>query len=188
MKIYVGCSLTQAPEVFRQEVEDFKTKLRNFGHEAFNFIGLVAGTARDVYEWDIKHCVEECDLFVAICDYPSIGLGYELAVAVEKLGKRALAVAHRDAKITRLVLGINHPRFEFRQYDELDEVINLIQAPCMDTDQGCLCDVTGTCVASETTLPVSFCVYCGKELVMRDGQWWTWDADLHSNQRPQHVQ
>src|SRR3990167_5160277 len=143
MKIYVGCSLTQAPEQFIEEVENLKKILRQKGHKVFDFVGLVAGTPKDVYRWDIHHCVAECDLFIAICDYPSIGLGYELGVAVEKLGKRVLAIAHRNTKITRLVLGIDHQHFEFFRYEELDQVIELIQASYMkDTDQKCLCGVT----------------------------------------------
>ncbi|HEY4480296.1 MAG TPA: hypothetical protein VJB58_02400 [Candidatus Paceibacterota bacterium] len=126
MKIYVGCSLTQAPEQFIEEVENLKKILRQKGHKVFDFVGLVAGTPKDVYRWDIHHCVAECDFLIAICDYPSIGLGYELGVAIEKLGKRVLAVAHKDSKITRLILGIDHLRFEFCRYEELDDVANLV--------------------------------------------------------------
>ena len=85
-KLYVGCSLTLAPESFRQSVEELKNKLRA-DYEVFDFLGLVKGTAKDVYEWDIHHCVAKCDLFLAVCDYPSLGLGYEMGVAVEKLYK-----------------------------------------------------------------------------------------------------
>ena len=126
MKIYVGCSLTQAPEQFIEEVENLKKILRQKGHKVFDFVGLVAGTPKDVYRWDIHRCVAECDFLIAICDYPSIGLGYELGVAIEKLGKRVLAVAHKDTKITRLILGVDHPRFEFCRYEELDDVANLV--------------------------------------------------------------
>ena len=61
-----------------------------------------------------------------IWDYQLIGFGYELGVAIEKLGKRVLAVAHKDSKITRLILGIDHLRFEFCRYEELDDVANLV--------------------------------------------------------------
>ena len=126
--IYVGCSLTHAPEEFKASVEGFKTALRNEGgYEVLEFIGLVGGTAEDVYRWDVEKCVGTCSLFIAICDYPSIGLGYELATAVEKRGVQTLAVAHRDAKVTRLVLGITHPRFQFRRYDELSELVPLVK-------------------------------------------------------------
>ncbi|MDB5170664.1 MAG: hypothetical protein JWO35_358 [Candidatus Saccharibacteria bacterium] len=124
-KIYVGCGLTNAPAAFRAEVEAFKNVLRK-KYETFNFLGLEAGTAADVYNWDINDCVANCDLFVAICDEPSIGLGYELRSAIER-GKPVLGVAHEQSKITRLALGaaeIYDPQFTFRRYGSL-----LLEAP-----------------------------------------------------------
>jgi hypothetical protein len=118
-KLYVGCSLTQAPESFRDEVEGLKDALRDQGHEVFDFVGLVAGTPNDVYKWDIGHCVGASTLFVAVCDYPSLGLGYELGTAVEQHHKPVLAVAHTDSQITRLVLGIDDPNFTFSRYENL---------------------------------------------------------------------
>jgi hypothetical protein len=119
-KVYVGCSLTQAPEEFKSSVEGFKDKLRTMDYDIFDFVGLVDGTARDVYEWDIKRCVGTCDIFVGICDYPSIGLGWELGEAV-RLGKFAMAVAHADASVTRLVLGAAEAEssLQFERYTSL---------------------------------------------------------------------
>jgi hypothetical protein len=126
-KIYVGCALTNAPEEFKQKVEDLKNKLRQSGHEVFDFIGTVKGTPKDVYNWDIKKCVAECDLFIAILEYQSIGLGYELAAAVEKYQKPVLALIQEDQIITRLALGIEHPLYTFRKYQTLDQAISLIE-------------------------------------------------------------
>src|SRR5664279_2524261 len=80
-KLYVGCSLTHAPEDFKTEVEGFKELLRKQGNEVFDFVGLENGTAEDVYRWDIGHCVRDCDVFIAICDHPALGLGWEIAEA-----------------------------------------------------------------------------------------------------------
>ena len=126
-RIYIGCALTHAPEEFKREVELLKTSLRMDGYKLLEFLGLVAGTERDVYRWDIHHCVATCDFFVAICDHTSIGLGYELAVAVEKLKLPVLAVAHRDAKVTRMILGIESRRYEFKRYDTLDDVARMVR-------------------------------------------------------------
>lgn len=119
-KLYVGCSLTHAPEAFKTKVEDLKTVLRQQGYEVFDFVGLVAGTARDVYEWDIGHCIGDCDGFIGICDEASIGLGWELGEAV-RLGKACLAVAHTSAKVTRLVLGAAEAEtnLRFETYEDL---------------------------------------------------------------------
>ena len=119
-QLYVGCSLTTAPEEFKSAVERLKGVLREQGYGVFDFVGLVNGTPKDVYEYDIGHCVQNCDAFIAICDEPSLGLGWELGRATD-LGKPVLAVAHRDSKITRLVLGAAEvePNLQFARYDDL---------------------------------------------------------------------
>lgn len=119
-KIYVGCALSQAPEEFRNSIEAFKDSLRANGHEVHDFIGLVNGTATDVYNWDIGECVANCSAFIAICDYPSIGLGMELDRAL-MLEKPILAVAHQDTQITRLLIGAAEveDHVQFRRYQDL---------------------------------------------------------------------
>src|ERR1700733_9369191 len=110
MKLYVGCALTLAPEEFKKSVEDLKNALL-VENEVMDFIGTVAGTPQDVYKWDIHECVAKCDVFIAICDFPAIGVGYELSVAVEKLRKPTLALAHKDTKVSRMLLGIEQPHY-----------------------------------------------------------------------------
>ena len=117
-KIYLGCSLTHAPKGFREQVDSLKDILRE-DYEVFDFLGLVDGTPQEVYQWDIHHCVTDCTVFLAVCDYPGIGLGYELATAIEKLKKPVLAVAHEDAKVSRLVTGIDAPDYTFARYNDL---------------------------------------------------------------------
>ena len=190
MKIYVGCSLTQAPEEFRESVEALKNELR-IKYTVLDFVGLVAGTAREVYEWDVQKCVAGCDVFVAICDYPAIGLGYELATAIEVYGKPVIAVAHRDAHITRLIEGTSHPKFTFKRYDILREVVAFVdnlRSSVFVNGQESLCNMSGICSPATTDSDVSNCVYCGRGLVRsRDGQsQYTWDADLHKGQKPQN--
>jgi nucleoside 2-deoxyribosyltransferase len=119
-KLYIGCSLTHASEEFKTSVENLKDILRTQGYEVFDFVGLVNGTAKDVYEWDINHCIKDCDAFIGICDFPSIGLGWEANQAI-RLGKPALGVAHKDAHVTRLILGAAEvePDFGFERYEDL---------------------------------------------------------------------
>lgn len=123
--LYVGCALTHATEDFKQNVQLLKERLKEICH-VLEFIGLANGTAQDVYNHDINNCVRECNLFIAICDQASIGLGYELAVQVEDRKMPALAVAHVNSKVTRLVLGISQPNFEFQQYRDFDDLYNII--------------------------------------------------------------
>ena len=124
MKIYVGCSLTHAPEKFIVSIGDLKNRLRE-SHEILEFIGLVGGTERDVFENDTK-MVKTCDLFLAECSFPAIGLGYELGTALA-LNKPILAVASHSAKVSRLVLGVTHPAYTFMRYGNIDDIVAAVE-------------------------------------------------------------
>lgn len=126
MKIYIGCSLTHATPEFRSAVEEVQNQLRG-EYEVLDFLGLVKGTAADAYHRDIGVNIATCDLFVAICDHPSLGLGYEIATAVEKHGKPVLALAQQDAVITRLILGIDARSFEFQRYERVQDIPQIVR-------------------------------------------------------------
>ncbi len=103
MKLYIGCGLTQAPQSFRDFVEEFKRHLKAEGHEILEFIGLVNGTPVDVWNHDINN-VRTCDALIAIVDEPSIGLGIELNEAI-RLGKPILCLHKMGQRITRMLMG-----------------------------------------------------------------------------------
>ena len=119
MKIYIGCSLTHAPQEFKDAIAALQDRLRA-KHTILDFVGLVAGTPQDVFRHDTQ-CVLDADLFVAECSYPSIGLGYELATALWH-NKPVLALAHADARVTRLVLGVDHPLFTMERYTAYTDI------------------------------------------------------------------
>jgi len=125
LKIYVGCSLTHAPEDFKNDIVKLKHLLAKT-YETTEFIGLVNGTPADVYQWDVHRCLAECDLFLAICDHPAIGLGYELGTAIEAWHKPVLAVAHTSAHVSRLVLGINAAGYSFERYNDITDIPPLV--------------------------------------------------------------
>ena len=128
-KIYVGCALTGAPAVFVGMVETLKVKIREAGHEVARFVGLVNGTAVDVYETDIHRCVAGCDVMIALCDLPSLGLGWEMSVAVEHHKKPTLALAHRDAQVSRLPIGAQcerNPHYQFVRYDDFPHLLMVV--------------------------------------------------------------
>lgn len=123
--LYVGCALTYGTEEFKQDIADLKKSLSKVCI-VLEFIGLVVGAAQDVYHHDININIRGCDLFVANCDQALIGLGYELAVQVEDRKKTALAVAYVDSKVTRLISGIRQPHFEFKRYQNFDDLYCII--------------------------------------------------------------
>src|SRR3989344_1788075 len=131
-KLYVSCSLTIIPpdkkDSFLAMIKEIKKELsKNF--EILEFLGIddlktdKPFTSQEIYNYDIKKCVMEADCMLAICDYPSLGVGYEMAVCVEKRGIPVLAMAHKDAVVARLIRGIDHPSFQFMYYNSTDEII-----------------------------------------------------------------
>lgn len=125
--VYVGCALTHAPADFKSQVEAFKRELKEFS-TVLEFLGLTAGTSRDVWIHDIERCVMRCDLFVAICDYPSIGLGVEFGVQAMYRKQPIVAAAHVDTRVTRLILDPKlEGSFEFVTYNQLSDIIPLIR-------------------------------------------------------------
>ena len=124
--MYVGCGLTHTSDSFRESIERLKVRLRQ-QFEMLDFVGLTAGTNGDVYRWDIEHCVGTCDIFIAICDKASTGLGFELAVATTR-GIPILAVAQKDSLVTRLVLGAAacKENIVFLRYDTHEDLHQMI--------------------------------------------------------------
>jgi hypothetical protein len=131
VKVYVGCALTNAPEEFRHNVEVLKYRLKVPGVKVLEFMGLTNGSARDVYIHDIINCVSECDLMLAICDLPSTGLGWEMATQVSR-HKPLVAFAHKDAKVTRLILDPPVVNYKFHRYNDFDEVYRIAAAASVE--------------------------------------------------------
>lgn len=122
VKLYVGCALTHSSAEFKEAIAQLKTSLRVQGYEILDFFGVVDGDPEAVYRRDIVHCVRDCDGFIAICDHPSTGLGFELGEAT-RLKKHILALAQNDAKVTRLVQGaaIVEENFSFKRYQDFSK-------------------------------------------------------------------
>lgn len=126
-KMYIGCALTHASPEFRDEIAGFKDLLRPI-FDILDSKWVIDGwtiSATEIYEHD-RSCVLACDIFVAECSYPSTGLGYEIATAVE-YGKAILLIAHEDAVVTRMILGIPQQKATFLRYRSLEEVRSYIQ-------------------------------------------------------------
>lgn len=124
MKIYLAHSLTQAPEEFKTEMIKLRELLKT-KYEVLIFKGLIDGTPEDVYRHDVQ-CVKDCDLLLAEVSYPAIGLGFEIATAINQ-SKKILAVAKKDAKVSRLVLGIKETNYSFKRYNKIEEILEIIK-------------------------------------------------------------
>lgn len=133
-KLYIGCSLTLLPpdkkDAFLQMITEIKKTLSK-SFEILEFKGIDdlldphPLSPREIYIFDIKERLMKADCMLAICDYPSTGLGYEMATAIEKRGIPVLAVAHKDQVVGRIIRGIDNPNFHFVYYDSVEEIIEL---------------------------------------------------------------
>ncbi len=123
-KIYVACSLTHAPENFKQAILELKAELKKH-FEILEFYGLADGQPKDIYEHDVS-CVKNCDLLLAEVSYPALGVGFEIATALANK-KPVFAVANRDAHVSRLIVGIQDPLFTLFKYSTLPEVVILLK-------------------------------------------------------------
>ena len=131
-KLYIGCALTNLADEARSKllsnIEMAKNELRN-DFDILEFKGMAdletdnPLTPRDIYDFDLKGCVMSADCMLAICDYPSLGLGYELATSIERLGIPVLAVAHKNSIVTRMIIGIDHPKYEFYRYASFEDIV-----------------------------------------------------------------
>ena len=132
-KLYVACSLTQAPQSFRNHIADLREALK----EHFTVVELVSNPrdmesnrqdleyCQHIFTHD-RDCVLSADFILADVTYPAIGLGYEIALAVEN-NKPLLAVAQKNASVSRLIKGITHPKFAFQTYSNPTEILSLTQ-------------------------------------------------------------
>lgn len=129
MKIYVGMGLTQAPVEFREDFQhQLKSGLRRLsGVEVLDFVGLASSTASRVYEYD-RNCTEGADLCVFIADYPSIGLGMEIAFRLN--AKRPMLVfAQEGVSVTRMLLGMCEVEgVKFFTYKDVAEILFFIRS------------------------------------------------------------
>ncbi|MEI6729288.1 MAG: hypothetical protein WCK98_06630 [bacterium] len=123
-KLYIGCSLTYATDEFKQSIIDLKQSLKD-DFEILEFLGLIDGTSKQVFDHDTK-CVLGSDFFVAICDYPSLGLGVELGIAFQA-GKKTLVLSRESSKVSRMVLGMESQNVKFDHYQNNDDLPQIIR-------------------------------------------------------------
>lgn len=79
----------------------------------------------EVYRRDVNW-VRECDALIAEVSTPSHGVGYEIALAL-MLEKPVLACYRAGAKVSKMILGNDHPRFRLGMYRDSAEAVTLIR-------------------------------------------------------------
>lgn len=124
-KIYFASALTHASPEFRQSIADIKRRLAH-KFEMLDYYGVDRdGDARAVYLHDSEN-IKACDLLIAECSYPSHGVGIEIGLALQ-MSKPVLAVALADAKVSRMLMGIDNALFTFKRYKDMKELEKILQ-------------------------------------------------------------
>jgi len=128
MKIYVGCALKNAPEEYKEYIASFKEKLRSIeGVTILDFINNPNATPKEIYRNDIHGCVADCDLMIADFSHPSLGLGYEVSTMLEKRNMPVIGIAHKDAIVSFLILGIINDNFSYDTYGSVAEMFEIAE-------------------------------------------------------------
>ena len=80
-------------------------------------------TDKEIYTRDIEW-LKECDLVIAECTKPSLGVGYELALA-EKLNKSVNVIyRNKECKLSAMILGDEY--FKIFKYETKEEAFKII--------------------------------------------------------------
>jgi len=78
----------------------------------------------EIYKTDVK-CIEECDLLIAECTTPSLGVGYELCYA-EKFNKPVYILYNKDkCQLSAMLSGDEY--FIKLPYYNIEEAIDIIE-------------------------------------------------------------
>ncbi len=126
LKVYVGCGIYNAPDDFVQNVEALKQQLKRKYHVLdFLFSSSQDADPFDVVKFDLQN-VKEANFFLAIADYPSLGLGIEIGKANE-LKKPTLIVANTE-NVSKMVRGNKqeNPNSEFKVYSDFNHLLDIV--------------------------------------------------------------
>ena len=132
MKIYFSGSISggRAHEAIYQHLV---ARLQALGHDVLSAhvadpIALESEkdlSPRAVFERD-SNWVKECDVLIAEVSAPSLGVGYEYALAVQ-LGKPVLCVCRSDVRLSKMITGNPAPNLTVAMYSaeaDLDEHVD----------------------------------------------------------------
>ena len=132
MNIYFSCSITGGRKD-QQAYQAIVTALLEDGHE----VPTAILASKDVMAFETiiqpeevflrdTAWVEDCDAVVAEVSTPSHGVGYEIALALS-LGKPVLCCYQSGRRVSKMILGNNHPLIQLAEYDELHLIVTLVR-------------------------------------------------------------
>lgn len=131
MNIYFSCSITGGRDD-QQVYQAIVNALLEAGHEVPT--AVLAGEDVMDYETSIEPSevylrdvawVKGCDALVAEVSTPSHGVGYEIALAL-CLGKPVLCCYQSGRRVSKMILGNDHPCLRLEVYDNPLEAVTRV--------------------------------------------------------------
>lgn len=126
--VYVGCALSNAPVSFQEEIIALKNEIKRLIPYVIilDFVPPHEDrTPFSIWKHDCE-CIKKCDVFLAVVDFPSLGLGAEINEALCIHNKPTLVVASQGVRVSRYILGLieGHSRIScFREFNSWNQVI-----------------------------------------------------------------
>lgn len=96
----------------------------HIGDQNYAYTGRTLAGEQAIYAQDTAW-LRECDLVIAECTVPSLGVGYELAYA-ESIGKPVYVFYRPSAGIHLSAMICGNPYFKVIEYEDIEQVLTLI--------------------------------------------------------------
>lgn len=130
LKVYFAGSIRGGREdapLYRRAIEHISLSARVLTEQVgdLSHSVLEQGRGKDamIYDQDTGW-LKECDIVIAECTHPSLGVGYELAYA-EKLAK-PVHIFYRPADTQLSAMLTGNPYFKIQPYADEDELLHFI--------------------------------------------------------------
>lgn len=140
-KIYFAGSIRggrQDAELYRKAIAHISLSHRVLTEQVGDLSRSVLeqGRGKDalIYDQDTAW-LRECDIVIAECTHPSLGVGYELAYA-EKLAK-PVHIFYRPADTQLSAMLTGNPYFEIHPYADEEELLHLIDLALCSAQISC---------------------------------------------------
>jgi nucleoside 2-deoxyribosyltransferase len=126
-KIYLGCALHNASQEYRASIELLQDLIESFPEvELLKFKSkpteLGDFTSKEIYEYD-REMVGSADMMIAEASNPSLGLGMETMIAIQR--EIPVYVIHQeDAAVSKMIRGTAdvHDFVTLRTYKNSDDL------------------------------------------------------------------
>ena len=81
-------------------------------------------SSREIYERDMEW-LEECDVLIADVTVPSLGVGFEVASAVDRQ-KPVLCIHQKGVALSAMIAGNTSKNIQVREYSDTQSIIEII--------------------------------------------------------------